>query len=381
MKYKLYKRSCIICSSIKNRLLFRQKNEYLGAEYIVSECVNCGFINQNPAWKEECYNNLYTDHVYDPTNHKFYPYQVERYRSVASAIERLLLRQNIRRVLDFGCYDGSFIEWVKKFTYWGKNVDLVGYDIYLKNIPEKSFFYNSLKKLEDREGKFDLVIMNHVLEHIHNPLGTLRSIKNKLLKDNSHILIEVPDVSFLREGDISPAYYQHINYFTPHTISALGNKAGLSTKYLKSFKNFDIERDPNFPTLLIVFQKNSNYLADGESLVLASQMNQEALKKKLLKMKNGHNLGIIACGDYLHTISKIVKEMPNNIKIKALFDNNKNLFNKKIFGMKIQPVERVSEEKCDAYLIGTINKHNVEQILYQVSKYVPLKKIITIINI
>ncbi len=382
MKYKFCKRSCVLCgTNKKTKKLFTQRFERLKANYVVSECSSCGFIHQNPAWEQKFYDDFYADLIYDPTNHKFYPAQVKRYKEVADVIAPILSSHNIKKLLDFGCYDGSFIEWLKKFTDWGKRIQLVGYDIHLKKITNKSGFYNSLDLLTKREGKFDAIIFNHVLEHIYNPLETLKFIKNNLLRKNGFIIIEVPDASFLREDDIVPAYIQHINYFTPHTITKLGNKADLSTQYLKTFKNLDIDREPYSPTLLVVFQNDLNYLANGQSLKLAYELNKSKLREKFSKIKKNTSLGIIGCGDALFTVFNFIKQEFKNITVTSLFDNNKNIWNQKMFGIIVQPVEKIKEEKCDLFLICTFNKHNVEQILSQISEYTSPNKIITVLSI
>ncbi len=382
MKYKFSKRLCALCgSNRKFKNLFTQRSERLKVNYVVSECLSCGFIHQNPAWEQKFYNDLYADLIYDPTNHKFYPAQVKRYKGVADIIATLFPSNKIERLLDFGCYDGSFIEWLKKFTNWGKRIQLVGYDIHLKNIANKSGFYNSLDFLTKKEGGFDVVVLNHVLEHIYNPLETLKFIKNNLLRNNGFIIIEVPDVSFLREDDVVPAYIQHINYFTPHTITRLSNKANLSTQYLKTFKNFDVNREPYSPTLLVVFQNDLNYLADGQSLKSAFKLNESKLKGKLSKIKKNTSLGVIGCGDALFTVFNFIKKEFKNITVNSLFDNNKNIWNQKMFGMLVQPVEKIKEGKCDLFLICTLNKHNAEQILSQISEYTSPNKIITVLNI
>ena len=49
--------------------------------------------------------------------------------------------------------------------------------------------YSSTK---EQKSKYDTVFMFHVLEHLYNPLETLKDIKNNLLEHNGYIVIEVP---------------------------------------------------------------------------------------------------------------------------------------------------------------------------------------------
>jgi len=376
MDFILNKRPCWLCGSDREpRALFKQRFERLDKDYFIAECSDCGLIQQNPIWNEEFYNGLYSDLIYDPTGHKFYPDQTERYRKVAEAVGDLVVVSS--RVLDFGCYDGSFVEWVKKFTKWGKQVELLGYDIALKNISAGNSFYNDLDRLMAQEQKFDVITLNHVLEHVFNPAQLINFIKNNLLKEGGSLVVEVPDISFIREDDFSPFHIQHISYFTPQAVVRLGRKLGLSLASIKTFKNFDINRDPDSPTLLAVFRKDSAYLDGGNSLQSKVALHRDNLKRKITSLGSGISLGLVGCGDPLFRVKELMGE---EIKIGGLFDNNKKLWDANLLGYKIQPVEKVKESNCDAFLICTLSPHNTERILQQLRQCGLNKKIITVLD-
>jgi len=42
-------------------------------------------------------------------------------------------------------------------------------------------------------GKFDLIMLKHVLEHLDNPIEQLVSVRDHLTKDG-HLFIEVPEI-------------------------------------------------------------------------------------------------------------------------------------------------------------------------------------------
>ena len=376
MRSQLTKRPCPLCG-VKNNLqgLFHGRFEQLKKDYVVSECRSCGFIHQNPSWGEKDYDNLYADHVYDPSNHKFYPSQIERYRGVAAVIGNLPLFQS--RILDYGCYDGSFMEWLKKFTAFGQQTRIIGYDIFLKNISNADGFYNSLKILLEKESSFDVVVMSHVLEHIFNPLKVLGFINDKLLKDKGYLVIEVPDASFIRNDDCSPVHIQHLNYFTPQTMVKLGNAAGLPLNLLKTLKNYDTNRDPSHPTLIAIFQKDLEFLSSGKLLKLKAEKNNQQLKKKLLVSCEGRRVGFVGCGDQLLPTIKLLK---GKTKMGGLFDNNKNIWGSVLLGHTIEPVEKTKDSDCDVFVLCTLNQHNTEQLLSQLSEFIDKNKLITLLN-
>jgi SAM-dependent methyltransferase len=77
---------------------------------------------------------------------------------------------------------------------------------------------------------FDVVLLNHVVEHLDNPLGTLREI-NRVLKPNGHFVLETPRYDTLafkllgkRERSLNCG--GHIYFFTTETLKNLYEAAG-----------------------------------------------------------------------------------------------------------------------------------------------------------
>jgi 2-polyprenyl-3-methyl-5-hydroxy-6-metoxy-1,4-benzoquinol methylase len=80
---------------------------------------------------------------------------------------------------------------------------------------------------------FDVVLLNHVIEHLDNPLGTLREV-NRVLKPGGHFVIETPRYDSLmfklmgrRERSVSCG--GHIYFFTTQSLRNLYEAAGFST--------------------------------------------------------------------------------------------------------------------------------------------------------
>jgi SAM-dependent methyltransferase len=83
---------------------------------------------------------------------------------------------------------------------------------------------------------YDVVIMNHVIEHLDNPLGTLREI-NRVLKPSGRLVLETPRYDTLmfrllgrRERSIN--CIGHIYFFTTRTLKNLYEAAGFRTLQL-----------------------------------------------------------------------------------------------------------------------------------------------------
>jgi SAM-dependent methyltransferase len=104
------------------------------------------------------------------------------------------------RVLDIGCGYGDQL-----FFFMDGGHELVGVEPsrhraefarqvirgQILNCPVESEALH--KHLHDREGYFDLIYLNQVLEHLHNPVAALRVLRS-LLADDGILLIGVPDL-------------------------------------------------------------------------------------------------------------------------------------------------------------------------------------------
>jgi len=74
-------------------------------------------------------------------------------------------------------------------------------------------------------GRFDVVLMSHVLEHLLDPLTTLKKLRANM-REGAGLLIEVPCATAL---DLLPPgwfAFEHISYFSPGTLTAMLEAAG-----------------------------------------------------------------------------------------------------------------------------------------------------------
>ena len=80
------------------------------------------------------------------------------------------------------------------------------------------------------DGTIDVVIMNHVIEHMPHPLRSLREI-HRVLKPAGHLVIETPRYDtlmfkLLGKRERSMSCDQHIYFFTTETMEKLHSLAG-----------------------------------------------------------------------------------------------------------------------------------------------------------
>lgn len=115
------------------------------------------------------------------------------------------------RILDFGCANGGLL---RNFARLNSNWTMVGFEVDDKHKSE----IESIAKVESFSsgnvgtiaGKFDLITMSHVLEHLPQPAQTLGELSEKIA-DGGFLLIQVPDAA---QNPFDLVIADHCSHFT-----------------------------------------------------------------------------------------------------------------------------------------------------------------------
>jgi len=89
------------------------------------------------------------------------------------------------------------------------------------------------------EGQFDVVLMNHVLEHVHHPVALLRDVR-RLLAPGGLMHICVPNVACWEARLRGWTSYEpyHLTYFIPATLKHAVRSSGLRLEQLFTHESF-----------------------------------------------------------------------------------------------------------------------------------------------
>jgi len=144
------------------------------------------------------------------------------------------LFSNQRTILDIGCGSGEFIEFAKK-KKWNVTGIEPSKEAFKKAEEKNITVYNlSLQefikiKKEKKLTKFDVILLDNVLEHIPNPKKTLLACK-ELLSDRGILYIKVPndfnELQLLAQKKVHKKQWwvaipDHINYFNFKSLEKL----------------------------------------------------------------------------------------------------------------------------------------------------------------
>jgi len=215
------KSNCPLCQSIAN-VYASYPGKFLSCNELL-QCQNCEliFADKLPSKKEldEYYSGgLYYDKVSDPYNPEFSEFSLKLSRSRLNLIYSKIKINEKPRVVDIGAGNARLGIALKE-CYDEADYDVVEPDVEVRskygNWVNKQF--SNISELEI--GRYDLVIMNQVLEHVPDPLDFLGSVNN-ILKPESYVYIDVPYKDYLFKPSAEP----HLLFWNKKSMSVLLEK-------------------------------------------------------------------------------------------------------------------------------------------------------------
>lgn len=189
--------NCSICNTKSQKIFSNLKDlEYdCGNTFNFSKCTNCSFVWLNPTPSQECLNSFYPSNYHGfNTQSNFIIknlYKLVNYFRIKKYSD--FLNKPNSSLLDVGCADANYFDTLKKIspqvhcTGIENNEEIVSKA--LKN--GRNVKLGTINDL-DQSLKYDLIIMNNLIEHVRNPVQELTKARS-LLKDDGVIFIETPN--------------------------------------------------------------------------------------------------------------------------------------------------------------------------------------------
>ena len=148
--------------------------------------------------------------------------------------------------LDVGCGRGLFLDVMRRGGWSVKGVE------FCKDSASRAseaygieVVYGESAQWGFAENSFDVITVNHVLEHIKNPEETISACR-RLLRDGGLLVVAVPDISSL-QGQAGKGRWFHLDIpYHLHHFSESGLRALIERQSLRviAVRRFDLEHNP-----------------------------------------------------------------------------------------------------------------------------------------
>jgi len=296
--YTMERLPCLCRSS--DDILLSEVDRY-GFELRTVLCKNCGLVRSDPYYSEKTLEDFYNEE-YRPiyTGNKkcdfdFFQQQISIGRRIYTFIEEFVTSvKDDKTVFEIGCGAGGIL---KAFTDNGFKL-CVGCDYgedFLNYGIDKglTLVKGSVDELR-AYGKADLIIMNHVFEHLKDPLAYLEKIR-ELLKQQGLLYIAVPGIFSIGKtynNDLLKFLQNaHAYHYTENTLRFVLSLAGF--KCIKS--NIDIQA---------IFQVSEN----NRSILMPNNNEYKNICKKLYYFEFSYRF------HYIKNIFQYIKRKINCLK-------------------------------------------------------------------
>ena len=225
---------CDLCGTAEH-LVFATKGRY-GMDLTTAICDGCGLVYTNPRPSEAETEAFYHDQYWgkyknqSKPDERFFKRRLPKIRPMHAELKPFL--RPGASVLEVGCSVGALLSLIRESAPGGTVIGIeahTGHAAFAREEKGLDVRQGLLHELAPQliKGSFDLVVMNHVLEHTLSPTEVLETLHG-LLKPGGHLVLEVPNVEAPGSSLGNFFHIAHNYAFSPATIKRLATKTGFA---------------------------------------------------------------------------------------------------------------------------------------------------------
>lgn len=376
--YKGTKMNCTICAKSDFELLWTNpKNSnarFQNQPRDVLICLNCGLVTLdiskiNERMLQDYYQtfNPFEKPGRLPEGHK-----KMRYEQFDWISKNLPESSKIQSVCDIGCGSGYLMKIFKDKHYKVTGIDYS--PLMIKHIRD-NYKINAVQGRFNNESfkeNFDLITCSNVIEHLIDPKVEIKIMSN-ILSDNGYLFIEVPDTEFpVFNTIVDVISFEHITHFTKGTLCRILENFNLKI-IATNQKTYSPGSGMMGSYINVLAQKCTSF---KKKYIENEYITQ---KRNLLSYKENHSLFIDNFQNKIDNIAKDVINEPvaifpsgehtaklmercnlKKINLQFLFDNDKAVVGKKLFGILIKHSTQIDNSKVKNFILSTTNhEHSI----------------------
>src|SRR3990167_3187963 len=208
---------CVLCNGDNFEKLFSDNEEF---DYL--KCRSCGLVKTVGSKKRVSYKHYHRDSDYKKYDKYFENIFRKRFNTISG------FTKSSGKVLDVGAASGVMLQ-----IFFDNGWEVFGVEPSgsARELEKKGFkvYKTILEKAKLPQDYFDVVVMNHTLEHVDDPVLAMKIIY-KALKRKGIVYIDVPNFGSLDASIWGRNWqyllpYEHIHQFTPETLRKVFEKA------------------------------------------------------------------------------------------------------------------------------------------------------------
>jgi SAM-dependent methyltransferase len=225
---------CALCGSASAEALFSAQDHSSRERFELTRCTQCGFVSTRPRPEGAQLSRYYPPAYYGQAGRRFrggLEWAVHFFRQrLAEQIDGRFARPG--RALEVGSGRGTLLAELARRGWQavGTEYSAALAEASINNLGVQVYPAPDLRDCMFEAGSFDVAVCYHVLEHLPDPLETLREIR-RVLQPQGVLLLAVPNFGGWLARWSGPNWFaldvpRHLGHYTPRTLQVALDTSG-----------------------------------------------------------------------------------------------------------------------------------------------------------